>query len=126
MQKCLLFIFLLIATIPFYAQNITGKIIDADNEIEIENVQITNLHSTFSTSSDINGAFTIPRSDTYIFSKNGFNSRTISITKGSFTVITLQAKPENLEEIQITTSNFKSDLKKNAYCGSCYFKKGNY
>ena len=112
MQKSLLFIFLLIATIPFYAQNINGKIIDAENAIEIENVQITNLHSTFSTSSDINGTFTIPRSDTYIFSKSGFNSRTISIAKGSFIVITLQAKPENLEEIQITTSNFKSDLKK--------------
>ena len=112
MRKSFIFIFLFITSITFYAQNITGKIVDVENAIEIKDVQIINLHSTFSTSSDMDGIFTVPKSDTYIFSKNGFISKTISITTTTFVIITLQKEPENLEEIQIITSNFKSDLKK--------------
>jgi iron complex outermembrane receptor protein len=112
MKKFLILVFLFILSFPFYGQNITGKIIDAENSIEITNVQIINLDATFSTSSDTDGSFSIPKSDTYIFNKNGFISRTIFITKSNFLIITLEAKPEYLEEIQIITSNFKSDLKK--------------
>ena len=112
MQKLVILIFLLILNFCLYGQNITGKIIDAENSIEIYNVQIVNIRANFSTSSDKNGNFTIPNSDTYIFSKNGFVSKKISINENTFFVITLHAKPENLEEIQITTSNFKSELKK--------------
>ncbi len=112
MKKIIILLFLYILSFSFYGQNITGKIIDAENSIEIDNVQIVNLSANFSTSSDINGTFIIPKSDTYIFSKKGFISKTISITKSTFLVISLQANPVNLEEIQITTSNFQSELKK--------------
>jgi len=112
MQKFLSLLYIFIISIPFYGQNITGKIIDTENSIAIENVQIINVSTDFSTSSDINGTFIVPKSDTYIFSKNGFITKTLAITKSTFLVITLQAEPEKLEEIQIITSNFQSELKK--------------
>ena len=107
--KLLLFGFI---TTQLSAQNITGKVVDSENSIIIENVQISSSNTYFSTLSDISGAFTVPKPDTYIFKKEGFYSKKIEITSDKFLVISLQAKPEILDEIKISTSNFKSELKK--------------
>lgn len=104
-------ILFLIIPYQFFGQTIPGKVIDADNFNGIAEVHIINENETFSTLSDAQGWFEIPKPGTYTFIKEGFLSRTIQISKDKFIWITLTVIPENLEEIVITASNFQSKLK---------------
>ena len=106
--KYLLFFFI---SLQLAAQNIAGKVIDVDNSIELSDVQIVNLENSNVIFTDAKGFFTLLGPDAYVFSKNGYFSKTIVITDTKFIVVELQAKPENLDEIQITSSNFQSQLK---------------
>ena len=99
-------LFSLIITIQLSAQNITGKVIDIDNSIELSNVQIINSINNNIILTDINGFFTLLRSDTYVFSKNGYFSKIIDISNTKFIIVELQTKPENLDEIKITSSSY--------------------
>ena len=114
MHKSLI-IFTLLAFLVYNsskAQAISGKLIDDENDIEIDGVKITDLHSDYTSFSDVDGNFTIPAFGTYLFEKSGFISKTIPIKEKSFVIVTLLREPEKLEEIQITTSNFQSELRK--------------
>ena len=66
------------------AQTVSGKLIDAENNIEIDSVKITDLHSDYTNLSDIDGNFSIPVFGTYLFEKSGFVSKTIPIKENSF------------------------------------------
>ncbi len=93
------------------AQNSTGKVIDSENSLELSNVTISNANHTFVTTTTVNGFFSLPKKDTYLFSKDGYVSKTIYILEDTYTLIELVAIPENLNEIIITSNNFQSKLK---------------
>jgi iron complex outermembrane receptor protein len=94
-----------------FAQNSLGKVVDSENAIELSNVRIICTDNTFSTISSENGGFLVPSEHTYVFSKEGYDSKTIEISSDSYIVVQLVAIPEHLNEIIITSNNFKSQLK---------------
>ncbi|MDP3312260.1 TonB-dependent receptor [Lutibacter sp.] len=103
--------FMLLAT-DIVAQTIFGKIIDLDNGIEITNVQILNSKNEIISSSDEYGLFTLPKTGFYIFNKTGFYPAKVTITNLNFIILTLKSIPQDLNEIQIISNNFKSNLNK--------------
>ena len=105
---CLIFF---IFSIQLFAQKITGKVIDTNNSIELSDALITNSDNNIVTITDANGNFILYSLDTYTFSKEGYFSKTITISDTEFMVIKLQAQIENLNEILITSDNFQSELK---------------
>lgn len=104
-----LFSFFIIAEL--YGQHSTGKVIDSESSLNLSNVIIKNSDGTFSIITDETGAFTLPNSDTYVFSKNGYSTKTIAIKTYSKIIVALVTKTENLNEVIITSNNFKSKLK---------------
>ena len=101
----------LIISISSFAQNCSGKVVDSENALELSNVKIESVDKSFSTISSENGGFIVPSNQTYIFSIEGYASKTIEILKNSKIIIQLTAIPEHLNEIIITSNNFKSQLK---------------
>lgn len=95
-----------------FAQQDNGKVIMTNNNVPISNVVIFNADSTFMTSSDVEGRFYIPKSDSYIFSKEGFFNKTAYLDVSKFNVVELSSKVEILTEIIVSSNNFQQDLKK--------------
>jgi len=93
------------------AQDSTGKVVDSENSATLSDVSIVNIDGAFSTITSVNGAFTLPKTATYIFSKDGYVSKTILIQADSYTIVKLEAQLENLSEVIITSNNFQSKLK---------------
>lgn len=105
-------VILIIVTLQVYAQKTNGKVIDAQNTTALENVNIFNSDGTFSTKSDINGMFSLPKSGTYTFSVNNYESATINIKNNKNNVVRLTKIPVSLNEVVITSNNFKSERNK--------------
>ncbi|MFK5889744.1 MAG: TonB-dependent receptor [Flavobacteriaceae bacterium] len=93
------------------SQNISGKVIDKTNALELWQVKIINKDHTFSVKTDINGNFSLPKAGTYTFSKKGYTSKSLYIKSQTKIIVKLVSIPENLNEIIITSNNFKSRLK---------------
>lgn len=87
------------------------KIIDFDNSIEIPNVQIVNSDLNFSDTTNINGEYSIEFEGVYTFSKKGYHSKTVSISYEKLLIITLEIKPELLNEVLLSTSNLQNSSK---------------
>jgi iron complex outermembrane receptor protein len=96
--------------VELQSQNHTGKVIDSENSFELSNVIIQNISGTFSTLTNPNGSFYLPKTGTYIFSKKGYKSKTISIAVDAYSIIKLTVTRERLNEVIITSNNFKSKL----------------
>ncbi len=107
----LIFLIFISLSIRLSSQSIKGKVIDADNSIELNKVQIVDTASNISTSTNANGSFTISGSGVYTFSKDGFFLKTLTVSNTKFIVVELKAQAENLNEILIRTSNFQTELK---------------
>lgn len=101
----------LLFTFQIIAQNSSGKVLDFENALELSKVKIISTDSSFSTLSSENGEFMVPSNLTYVFSKEGYYSKTIEITSKSNIIVQLLATPESLNEIIITSNNFNSQLK---------------
>ena len=108
----ILFFWCCFTPISLSAQEYRGKVIGYENSIEIFNVQIFNTSENIVATTNENGFFKLTKSGIYIFSKKGYNSKTITIKDSNFTIVKLLQKPKNLNEIIIKTSNFQSQLKK--------------
>ncbi|MCF6296793.1 MAG: TonB-dependent receptor plug domain-containing protein [Flavobacteriaceae bacterium] len=98
-------------SIQLSAQNITGKVIKLQNSLELSNVQIVNVENNISTNTNTKGGFFLSKLGTYTFSKEGYISKTITISNTKFKIVVLETEPESLDEIQITSTNFHSQLK---------------
>lgn len=98
--------------VPASAQKLTGKVIDAENSIEISDVYIINSDNDTVAISDEKGLFTLIKTGIYTFTKTGFSSAKIVIDNFNFHIVALQSLTENLNEIQIVGNNFKSKLNK--------------
>jgi iron complex outermembrane receptor protein len=53
----------------------------------------------------------VPTNHTYVFLKEGYEPKTIEISSDSYVFVQLVAIPEHLNEVIITSNNFKSQLK---------------
>ena len=93
------------------AQNSAGKVVDSDNATELSNVKIESTDGTFSTITSENGTFQVPINHIYVFSKEGYDSKTIEISAETYVIIQLLSTPEHLNEIIITSNIFKSQIK---------------
>lgn len=93
------------------AQNSFGKVVDGENAMELSGVRIKSTDNTISTITSENGTFQVPINHTYEFSKEGYESKTTEISSDDFVIVQLLALPEQLNEIIVTSNNFKSQLK---------------
>lgn len=105
--SCIVFLFL---SVTLQTQNIKGKVIDSQNQLEISNVSITNLEGVLITETKSDGSFILPENGEYIFSKEGYVSKTIAVLNVKYLVVSLETIPKNLDEIIITSNNFQSRL----------------
>jgi len=110
-MKFLSSFFLFLITIhQSFAQKLEGKVIDSRNSIGLMNVKVTNSDSTFTTLTDLNGSFSLPKPDTYTFFIENYTSKTEYLNDVSFHIVELSPLRENLNEIIITSNNFQSKL----------------
>ena len=107
---CYCFIILVFSN-QISAQKVIGKVIDADNSIELSKVIVTNSEKNNVTLTDEKGSFIVFKLGTYSFSKEGYFSKTITLSSTDFRIIELKSQIENLNEITITADNFQSKLK---------------
>ena len=63
------------------AQQITGIVLDKDTKIEIHGAYISSINNSFSTKTDRKGQFTLPNTTVYFFSKEGYITQRVNITK---------------------------------------------
>ena len=91
------------------AQQITGIVLDKDTKIEIYGAYISSTNNSFSTKTDRKGQFTLPNAAVYFFSKEGYITQRVNITKKKST-IQLIAISESLNEIIIVSNNFKNKI----------------
>ncbi len=113
MIKFFNFSLLLLTLIPFHltAQNISGKVIDSENTIELSEVEIMDSKNNLITSTNSKGLFQLNNFDTYTFIRKGYITKAIVINDSEFQIIGLEPEPEYLNEIQITSTNFHNKLK---------------
>jgi len=95
-----------------YAQQTNGKVISANYNVLVSDVVIISSDSTFKSISNDQGGFYIPKSGSYIFSKDGYFSKAVSLDATKFNVVELFTSIENLTEIIISSNNFQQNLKK--------------
>jgi len=93
------------------SQTISGKVVDQENALELSNVRIISIDSTFSTITAENGTFQVPKTGIYVFSKEGYQLRTIEISSVPYVILQLEALPNQLNEIVIASNNFRGQLK---------------
>ncbi len=111
MKSIVLTIVSVYISILSFSQNSFGKVVDSENTLELPSVRIISTDSTFSSITSNNGRFIVPSGHSYLFSKEGYVSKTIDISADYYTIVQLIAIPEHLNEIIITSNNFKSQLK---------------
>jgi iron complex outermembrane receptor protein len=111
MKLFLPFILLACFNFSLFAQKSSGKVVSSLNDIGISEVAIVSSDSTFTTLSDYQGDFSIPKSGVYLFSKVNYRSKAIFLNDSLFTVIELYPLTEALNEIVITSNNFQQTLK---------------
>jgi iron complex outermembrane receptor protein len=112
MKNFILYLFFFLMAVPASAQKLTGKVIDAENSIEISDVYIINSDNDTVAISDEKGLFTLTKTGIYTFTKTGFSSAKIVIDNFNFHIVALQSLTENLNEIQIVGNNFQQKLNK--------------
>ncbi|WP_406684734.1 TonB-dependent receptor [Seonamhaeicola sp. MEBiC1930] len=106
-------IFLIFSCIICFSQTeITGTIIDIDNNIKIPSVEITNNKTLTSVYSNQNGSFQIIESGTYSFKKTGYIEKLVYLKTGSNYIIQLSLNPNRLNEVIIAGHHIPNRLKK--------------
>ncbi len=90
---------------------IEGKIFDADNGNALPQVQISHItnHSTFF--SDNKGIFKVLQSGVYIFKKEGYYEKTVTLNKNQHFLIQLHINPSQLNEVVINSNHIQKKLK---------------
>jgi iron complex outermembrane receptor protein len=92
-------------------QSYQGKVISADNKLEIHNVEILDSYGNVKGFTDFNGDFSLNNPGVYSFVKEGYTSISMNIEGAEFILVELYEKPLNLAEIVIKSNHFQSALK---------------
>jgi len=94
------------------AQAPSGKVISRENSIELYGVKILDAKGQFIDSTDQKGFFSIAAAGEYLFEKEGYFSRRLTLDPGEFEMVTLEEEPQNLNEVLIKTDNFQTELRR--------------
>lgn len=111
MKYFVLVLVYLFFSFSYFAQDIQGKVVDRKNTLELSDVRIISTDSTVSTITSENGAFQVPKSGKYVFSKQGYEIKNVEILANLYVVVQLEAIPNQLNEIVIVSNNFQGQLK---------------
>ena len=107
------FIFFLCFSFFGFAQNnFTGKVVNLENDFELENVQIINLKTKDTIFSNEKGFFKVDVFGVYTFQKLGFIDKEINISDASFRIVQLENSAFVLNEIIINSNHLPRKLKK--------------
>lgn len=110
-MKYFFFIFLLSVT-SLYAQNsIQGKVKDAETGSPLFDVIITNAASNTSVRSNYQGEFKLNEAGNYLFSKEGYRTRTVKVALDKFIVIQMVLEPSELDEVVVQANQIPKSLK---------------
>ena len=103
----------LLVSISVAGQTRNGKVISAENGLEIHDVAIaSDSLQLLIVKTDKNGLFSLTAPGKYVFSKKGYFSKIITLDNPGFTVIELNEVPLKLDEVLIKTNHFQSELRK--------------
>jgi iron complex outermembrane receptor protein len=105
----LLYSFIICGTV---AQQDNGKVISTNNAVSISDVVIISSDSTYKTLTNNEGDFYIPKSGSYLFSKEGFFNTTTYLDVSKFNVVELSSSIENLTEVIVSSNHFQQNIKK--------------
>ena len=111
-KKRVLIFFLICFSHVFSQSNITGKIIDADNNIPLGTVSIINISNQKVLISNTSGTFQLNESGFYSFKKEGYIEKTVMLAYGKHYIIQLNINPAELNEVIINSNHIPKKLKK--------------
>ena len=106
------FIIIICSSSSLHAQNIQVKVISSENAIEITGAGISDQAGDLKCITDEKGMCSLQEAGTYIFSKDGYDSKTVKLEENGLTVVELFEKPQNLNEVLVRTNHFQGELKK--------------
>lgn len=127
MKKTIILIFLNLYSFLIFSQDYKGHIKEYSSNNNIQFVNIINKTKNVYTFSDDNGNFLIPAKigDTLIFSHINYNNKEINLTQfNDSSLILLEPKIYNLEEIIINPRNKSINYKIGFKKGKNYHRKG--
>ena len=105
-QLSILVIIIGLISSSLISQNYKGKVISAENGLEIVDVQILDSLEIQIAKTTVNGSFSLGAPGTYSFNKEGYFSKTISLDGNKFLVIEMSERPLQLNEVLIKINNF--------------------
>lgn len=92
-------------------QSFQGKVISAENTLEIHDVEILDAFGNIQGHTDFNGSFSLDKPGIYLFIKEGYASVSMNIEGAEYIVVELYEKPLDLAEVVIKSNHFQSALK---------------
>jgi iron complex outermembrane receptor protein len=107
-----IFFGLLLNGMHCFGQQPSGKVVSRENSIEIRGVEVIDDSGHVVDSTDERGFFSIASPGNYHFQKEGYHAQGGKLDPLEFTVISLEEKPQNLDEVLIKTDNFQAELRK--------------
>ena len=103
--KSILTITLFGLTFTGYGQSkIAGKIIESENNTVLGAVEIINLETQISVTSNLDGSFEIINEGLYSFKKEGYMVKNLNLIFNQYYIILLNINPLELNEIIVSNS----------------------
>ena len=109
---CLNLLLLFLAASTFSQNQINGKILDAETNLPIPNVEIIENTSSKVSFSDSFGNFKLTNPGNFVFSKKGYIDFELNISTDKFTVIQLYPLPSQLMEVVVNANVLPRNLLK--------------
>ncbi len=101
-----------IAFISFGQSKIKGKIVSINNNTPLATTQIKNTENEMISVSNSDGAFEVPDSGRYVFTKEGYAEKIIELNNNQYYIIQLDINPSELNEVIINANHIPKKLKK--------------
>ncbi len=105
------FVFLFTALKIIGQSPISGKVIDADNNLFLTTVEIININNNTKLYNNPNGTFQLNHNGSYLFKKKGYLSQKVELTFGENYIIQLKLNPSLLKEVVINGNHIPKKLK---------------
>lgn len=103
---------LLLVSQTIWSQTYTGKVLSAENKLELHNVQILDSLQNLVHTTDQYGHFTLKSIGSYTCVKEGYFKKSFVVKSEGLTIVELDEVPLTLAEVVVKTDNFQSELKK--------------
>ncbi|WP_434020510.1 TonB-dependent receptor [Lutimonas sp.] len=105
-------VLLFIVSPSIWGQTYQGKVLSAENKLELQHAQILDSLNGLLEMTDQYGEFTLTKSGKFTCVKEGYYPKTFTVNSTGLTIIELEEEPFSLSEVVIKTDNFQSELRK--------------